>query len=484
MKTLLLDAIFLKKNTVFDFNNKSSVELILEEAKKNGFDRFIFIQFYEQSNLPDEVSVVTINSRKPADILKAIFDVTINSEFVVIVDADSPFYDAVFINNMIDRHSKYLADYTYALGYPDGISPVVIKRDIIKELIELVKNDDVEKEDYLFYSISKEINSFDIETFVAPFDVRLYRVSFGCKDEGERVLTKAFYDMFGNNISYDKVVEYIKNNLDQLYTIPYFIILELTNFSSVKNTYYPCDFEKSCIDKEFAKNIVEYFSHLNDNIYILLGGVGEPLEHSDFFDILNTVLSNNAKAIIETDGYLLNEEFLGRLSSLNKDNIIFVLRYDAYSDEVYSKVHPEADFNKVKQAYALLKNSGFKVYRQIIRMNENESDIENFVKNKDMDDIIIRKFSTFCGVLQDKKVVDLAPLKRIPCFHLRREVFIKSDNTFSPCFYSRSKEIIASIKNIDISDIVKKMKILYKDNALARYLDCCKECDDYYTFNF
>ena len=110
-------------------------------------------------------------------------------------------------------------------------------------------------------------------------------------------------------------------------------------------------------------------------------------------------------------------------------------------------------------------------------------EIEKYIKNKESDDLIIRKYSTFCSKLEDKKVVDLSPLERIPCFHLRREIFINSSGEVCFCSYNYEK-IIGDLKSETSSQIVEKMKKLYEKNALGQYEDRCKNCDDYYIFNF
>ena len=118
-------------------------------------------------------------------------------------------------------------------------------------------------------------------------------------------------------------------------------------------------------------------------------------------------------------------------------------------------------------------------------MLENEVEIEKFIRNKESDDLIIRKYSTFCDLIPDKKVVDLSPLERIPCFHLRREVYVKSDGTVPVCMYSRYKNnIIGDLNNEDIGLIMKKLKGLYERNVKKDYLDFCINCNDYYLFNF
>ena len=83
-------------------------------------------------------------------------------------------------------------------------------------------------------------------------------------------------------------------------------------------------------------------------------------------------------------------------------------------------------------------------------------------------------------ILADKKVVDLAPLERIPCFHLRRELYINVDGNVPACMYSRYKSNICDLKVESIQKVIEKLRELYKKNTKKDYIDFCSNCNDYY----
>ncbi len=487
MKTLILDGLFVYKDLPQSFdNNNRSIDLIFEKAKKNNFDRYILLQNGKITNIPDGIKNIVVDKLYPSVILSEIIKEAKNNDSIVIMNVGNPFYDNDFIDEMFKRHEKYIADYTYCIGYPVGLAPEIIRKDIIKELINLVKDDKTVRKDYLFYSISKDINSFDIETILSDYDVRIFRVSVGINDIGEEIITKNFYTIFKNDFNYQKIVEYINNNPQKLFTTVYLLILELTNYSTVSSIYYPKNKEDHLqLDFNNIKKIILDFKKINENIHVVLGGIGEPLEHENFIDILKYIVNNNINVIIETTGYSIDESFINKISNIDKMKISFVIKYDAYEEKTYSMIHPEADFNQIKNSIELLKKAGFNVYKQIIRMVENEVEIEKFIRKKEVDDLIIRKYSTYCDMIQDKKVVDLAPLKRIPCYHLRREFYIKADGTVPVCMYGRyMKNTIGDIKKDDIELIIKKLEDLYIKDAKNEHLEFCKNCNDYYLFNF
>ena len=488
MRTLVLDGIFVYKDLEPFFNNERSIDLIFKKAQKNGFERFILIQNGFITNVPEGIKNVVIKDKSPKSILETILKEAKNTEDITIVNVGNPFYDVDFTAQLLERHEKYIADYTYGLGYPDGLSPSIIRKDIIKELIPLIENDGEIKKDYLFYAISKDINSFDIETILSDIDLRIYRISFGCADIGEEIFTLNLYNEFSGDLSIDEIVQYLNKNTDKFFTTIYLLILEITNYSKVGSLYYP-EIKESRVELsiEKIKKFVDRLAGENSNLHVILGGLGDPLEHPDFFNIVKYITDKNLELIVESNGYNIDDSFVEKLKNIPTDKITFVIKVDSYHEESYKMIHPEGNFGQIKNNIRLLKEAGYKIYRQITRMNENEVEIENYIRNKDADNLIIRKYSTFCDMIPDRKVVDLAPLERIPCFHLRREIFIRSDGNITPCLYSRFKEIeIGNINDdsINVIDVMNRMNELYVDNSKKNYLEFCKKCNDYYIFNF
>jgi len=485
MRTLILDGLFIYKNPEKFFEGKSSLEIIFEKSKINGFERFILIQNGNIKNIPDGIKNIIIEEPTPFNIIQTIVDEAKSSDDIMVFDAGNPFYDDKFISSMFERHEKYISDYTYGIGYTEGLIPTIVRKDIAKEMIRLVENDNVVKKDYLYYTLSKDINAFDIETFLSDFDLRVYRIKLGLNDEGDEITTKNLFEKFGLNISVENICKYYSENPKSNFTIPYMINLELSNFSEAKSTYFPEYYKGNKIDLSFdlAVKIIDSSKKLNHDIHIILGGLGEPLENPDFLKILAYISENNLNCIVESTGIKIDGEFISDMEDFNKEKIIFVLKYDCYDEDTYNLIHPNGNFSKVKNAYNLLKESGFKVYKQVVRMNENEVEIEKYIKTKTADDLLIKKYSTYCQSIPDKKVIDLSPLERIPCFHLRREINVKSNGKATICMYNINEEI-GDFNTEEISAILERLKIAYEENAECNYKDFCVDCDDYYLFNF
>lgn len=481
MFSIFIDGLFIEDDLKNIYDSKRSIDIIFEEANKNKFDRFILLQRGTIKSVPNYIKNVIVSDLTPKSIIDIIIKEAKNSENILFFDAGSPFYDYQFIEKMMERHIKFFADYTYSVGYPEGLLPTIIRKEALKEFLSLSESIDELTPNYLFDILSKDINSFDIETFLSDIDLRIYRIKFGENDIGERVLTKRCFKNLKNR-DVNSIVNYLHKNLDKIYTVPYMLEIELNNKLPCKPIYYPEVAYNEELDTDFIKKLIIESKNINPKINVVFGGIGDPLLSNNIFEILEFIKDFKLNTIIETFGYNITQDLIDKLIKTNY-NVIIVIKMDAYTENCYNKIFIDGNYKKVKENYDLLKKSCLKVYKSVVRILENENEIEMFIKNKEAEDLIIRKYSTFCGKLTDKKVVDLTPLERIPCFHLRREIFVNSNKKVRLCHFCLENEV-GDLSQEDLETIINKLEEEYSKNSRKIYRDCCEKCDDYYLFNF
>ncbi|MFQ3621701.1 MAG: NTP transferase domain-containing protein, partial [Spirochaetales bacterium] len=124
-----------------------------------------------------------------ADLLQVLQEVSQNKGTLIFVYGDCPFLDLELTKKMLANHKKYFADYTFADGYPYGLTPEIFEASILLALQRLVK-DPTEgiKRDTLFSLISKDINNFELETELSPEDLRPLRISLTTDTKRNRIL--------------------------------------------------------------------------------------------------------------------------------------------------------------------------------------------------------------------------------------------------------------------------------------------------------
>ncbi|HKK64784.1 MAG TPA: SPASM domain-containing protein, partial [Clostridia bacterium] len=128
------------------------------------------------------------------------------------------------------------------------------------------------------------------------------------------------------------------------------------------------------------------------------------------------------------------------------------------------------------------------VYVQAVRMRENEEQLDQFYrywKQQEHVTPIVQKYDSFCGALPERKVTDLSPIKRFPCWHLKRDLSILIDGSVPMCREDlQHKHPLGNIFEEDIETIWARGNGYYRRHLEADYPELCRSCDEYYTYNF
>ncbi len=95
------------------------------------------------------------------------------ADHIVKIFCDSPFIDMDIISEMVNTHTKYLAEFTYSENLPSGFACEIVS----KELINAIP-DTGEKTLPLGQVIKSNINKFDVELYYKEPDIRNKRLSF------------------------------------------------------------------------------------------------------------------------------------------------------------------------------------------------------------------------------------------------------------------------------------------------------------------
>ena len=492
MRMILFDGMFvsgsLEKRE--EFGGKTCLAYIYELSQQNKFDRFVLVQNGSIDDVPDGIKNVVVSDNSPISILTAIDDNARSSDEIVVVDAASPFYDASFVEQMLERHAKYMADWTYCLGYPVGMTPTIIARKIIPNLKQLAAEakDDTPRRDYLFWALSKDINSFDIETFLSEHDLRTMRLSFGQTDYQTASLTAKVFAAT-KNMTTEERTAYLAQHPELAYCGPYMVGWDITDRQNVACDYLPHSDRSGNTDLDISvyNKVLSHFADIADyKMTFLFAGLGEPLLHSQIIEMVRMAAERSIDIVIETNGAGTETaaavDKLIALPNEIKSHITMVIKLDAYNAETYNKLHQGGDFAAALAAFDKLTAADIRTYKLVTRLPENEKEIEQYIRSGETNRLIIRKYSSYCGSLPDRRVVDLSPFERCPCFHLRREIAVDCGGRVRRCPYN--DEIIGDLHSDSVETIIDKMRQLFEQNAAGGLADCCQKCDDYYVFNF
>lgn len=543
MKTLVI--LFADSGSlhIFDkiFDGKSAFDRSLEWAKKvcalNEFfddsEIFVFASEKNEQKCRNEISASGANanvvSRKNWTVsgLFESFAALLKekkADSIIYAWADCPFLNIEVTKEIISTHNECLAEYTFADGYPNGLCPEEIDSGAASLLFELTKSGAASGASSAAFSVGSknisrtsvfdliktDINSFEVETVIADEDVSLFRIDFNCSTKGNMLGCKAMFKNGVDGKSINQISEEACKNADVLKTVPAYYQIQVTDKVLSKVIYHPEEMDslngKNFMPLEDFRKIIRKISDFSETAVVSLSAWGAATVHPDFVEMVKIVLSEpGLSVLVEGDCSNISEKMCEELKNIcdsavpraegaqENAKIMWLVTLDAFSEEIYSKIHKGEleNFEKSKMAVALLeKYFPGDVYPQFTRMNENEIELEQFYRfwsNKESPSkgqVAIQKYDNCFCTLPDRKPADLAPLERQVCWHLRRDMTILVDGSVP---YARGKlksDILGNVLKENIEEIWKKTDSEVKKQINHDYSGKCEKCDEYYTFNF
>ena len=491
-------------------------------------------------------SVVTVKAETVTGLLekiKAACDEK-GADYVIYSYNDLPFLNKSLTEELKQTHEKYSAEYTFADGYPYGFSPELIDKGtlgILCELSKTVQESEGKKpvcRESIFNLIKTDINSFEVETVLAPEDFRLFRFAFHCGKKENFIACERLFEAVkaggtGKNdaatmgaigdIPAPGLSQIAAKNPGILKTVPGFYNIQIADNCRGTCIYCPygaCYKEKNGITPEKSDNVMKFedFSALTDKIaqfsgeaVIGLSAWGEPFKHPEVLKMIEKVLSYKGLSVfLETDGLAVDETLCTALAELVKNaeertngwqKIMVAVSVDAFTAETYKKMHGisgnsgenggDNPFEKAVASIKLLSQAlPGAVYPQFVRTNDNEEELESFFRywneksNASGGNQIIQKYDDFAGLLPECKPADLSPIERNVCWHLRRDMTILSNGDIPFCKEYVLSGIIGNAFKEDLETIWKKTDSVLLEQMNNQYNGKCRNCDEYYTYNF
>lgn len=253
--------------------------------------------------------------------------------------ADCPFMDMNIATEMYEDHRKYYADYTFADGYPYGLSPEIVRCEIIPRLIELADSTPLLRTS-VFDVIKKDINAFDVETKLSPDDLRLLRVSLTTDNRRNLVLVERLDSALSSGGS---ILDILREQGSLLRTLPSFFNIQIVEGCPQNCTYCPYPAvrgpelgKRGQMDPaDFAKIVTEIGRVAGDGV-VSVSLWGEPSLHSDFFKLASVVDSApNLELLIETSGLGWDVTVWHRIKEQLQRPPRWIVSLDARSPDVY-----------------------------------------------------------------------------------------------------------------------------------------------------
>ncbi len=486
------------------FNSKSAVECANEWAKSINENSIENIFLHDI--IVDGKANLVLFLEKMIELLDKN-----DAHYAIFAWADCPFLNKKLTEKLIEYHETYKAEYTFAEGFPYGLAPEVIHTGTVKILLGLAKAKGFEdasiERDSLFSIIKTDINSFEIETYIANYDWRYLRLQLCCSNKRNTLACERLFDIAENELQDAHALSFAAEKSSSVQrTLPAFYNVQVFSSTSIQTVYEPSIGNYS-IEKEAFSKLLTKIEKFSDDAVISLSFLSDPLYHTDFLLFVREVLSHkNLSVLVETDGLQISEEIIREVKTLVGSNNVrsngqrafnWIIRLDANDNRLYNKVHLKSDnstdFEKAVNVIQLLKeNFPHAVYPQMVRMNCNEDQLEGFFRRWTEDatgELIVQKFDRLSGLLDDVRPADLSPAKRYACWHIKRDMNILADGTVVRCkaaAFAQNKDVavLGNAFEEELSTVWARGDVNLVNQLQGKYTGQCGDSDEYYTFNF
>lgn len=503
------------------FGGRSAFESVLDWAGKIGGKVVVLLKkdtvasSFVSAQKEKEIEVVEKDGWTKRAFVSEISDLLSgnDADCAVVSYADTPFLSVSLTEELVRLHADCSAEYTFADGFPYGITPEIVDAgaaSIISALAERIPDADGEMDRNAIFSLVRaDINSFEVETLISETDYRLLRLEFEASSKRNclacvRLFEAASAERITPDDSY-AVCDMACRSAFVLQTVPAFYSIQIsTEYNhgcvydvDVRNTGMSAAAQKPFMSLEDFKKIVGAAASFSEKAVVSLSAFGEPLRNPQFREFVRAALAvPGISLLVETDGLLVTEELAAGIASVASDcnsSVDWIVSIDAAERSLYSEIHraPESDFDRAVAAVSVLARH-FKnhVYPQMTRMNANECALEPFYrfwKNRESPSggkLIIKKYNSYCGMLSDEKPADMSPLERIPCWHLRRDMTVLCDGTVPFCQQLSFAGSAGNILDESIDVVWGRIRRVLENHIYKNYPENCGICDESYTFNF
>ena len=402
-------------------------------------------------------------------------------DFCYFAWADCPFLDPELAGKLAERHMRYVAEYSYADGWPYGLAPELLSPGTAALLAKILGADDggPVRRDALFSVIQKDINAFDIEAEISSIDLRPHRLSLCADSKRSLLLLRRFASggesaggangIAGGAIPDTAAVERIVTERPELLrALPAFYPIQV--FGGCPQACAFCPWPQAALAAG-GKAVTERrdfmearrFEALLEKIIAFSGDAvvdlslwGEIALHPQKIELIETALSRPELAlVIETSGIGWKAEELEQIAALAQKApprraafpaaLSWIVSLDSADPARYKELRGAGFAEASDCAKRLLALFPKDAYVQAVRAAGAEDDIERFYRTWQeaaggTASIIIQKYDDFCGMLPRRQASDLSPVQRQPCWHLMRDMPILIDGSVPLCRQQISRQ--------------------------------------------
>jgi spiro-SPASM protein len=439
-------------------------------------------------------------------LFEAMAEAAVGVDALVFTWGDQPFLDVDLAGRMLEDFRKYRAEYGFADGYPLGLAVEILAPRAIGAIRSLAASLPPEVErGSIFAAVQKDINAFDIETEISPLDLRDLRLTLACDTKRNKLLVDRLAAAGVSGAA--SALDVIPKNLGLLRTLPAYIQIQVEGGCPQSCTLCPYPAfgppgggnirsDRRFMERQRYASLLDQIIDLSEDAVIDISLWGEPSLHPDIAGLVEETLARpTLSLIVETSGLGWDRRTVERIAALASRGrgLDWVVSLDAATQALYSRLRGPGFEEAVGFADLLIGLFPGRAHVQMVRTQDNEDELETFWRSwkKKTDKVIIQKYSRHAGLLPERKVTDLSPLVRRPCWHIKRDISILLDGTVPLCRdFSHGTIVLGDVfaSGAGLAAAWDAGGAYHEAHIEAcrsgeGFPEPCKDCDEYYTFN-
>lgn len=432
-----------------------------------------------------------------AELLDALAVLAEGKEDLFYFFGDCPLLDPGLAATMHAHHRSYFADYTFADGYPVGLAPEILRAETPRRLRALAGDGPLAgaapDRETLFTVVKKDINSFDVETELSPVDLRMLRATLCADTERNVLLLQRVLERGGRDAP--SACRVLQEHPEMLRTLPAWFPIQIVERCPQSCAYCPYPVfggdprsRQGVMPREAFSALLAKIENFAGDATIGLSLWGEPALHPDIGALISEALARPAlEVVIETSGVGWPRGELRSIHASARRSPTWIVSLDAASPALYGQLRGEGFAEALAAVEILRELAPDTTWVQAVRMKENEEDLEVFFKTwkSRTEKVIVQKYDSFCGLLPERRVADLSPVTRPPCWHLLRDFPILLDGTVPLCREETGRgRVLGNAFAEDLAAIWERGAEVHRSHLRRDYPGICARCDEYYTYNF
>ena len=273
--------------------------------------------------------------------------------------------------------------------------------------------------------------------------------------------------------------------------LPTYFVIESTNFCNLKCIMCPYGSmtrKKEHMDWFLYKNIIDQIYTFADFVWLHM--FSEPLLNPKIFEMIKHAQEKNIKVGLSTNATLLNKNNSIALLESNPD--ILIISMDGFTKKTYEKIRVGSNYNKVLKnisEFDVLQRKFIKdtnTVLQIIKMKNNENEIQNFLdnwKNSSFKNIKVKNLHSYASQINLKEILrNSSFVNENVCYEPWLGMSILSNGNVVPCCNDYdSKMVLGNLKTEKVLEVWNGYNMRnFRNSFLGDYKKrnkICKSCN-------